>query len=156
MISQYVQIYRVKKKKKKKKKKNRMSRVLWCEILAGPLLPEPFWDSQVRSHFDFLKVAALYRLYRRRVRPLNPPMILEPASTYAYRKRVGTKHDQLQTIRIPDSRIKDVLSVRVPPAELNISAFPQVQAPQLGNQRPWYAQPRLCDWAYKRSRATYR
>ena len=24
------------------------------------------------------------------------------------------------------------------------------------NQRPWYVQPRLCDWAYKRSRATYR
>ena len=29
-------------------------------------------------------------------------------------------------------------------------------APRLGNQRPWYIQPRLCDWAYKRSRATYR
>ena len=29
-------------------------------------------------------------------------------------------------------------------------------APRLGNQRPWYVQPRLCDWAYKRSRATYR
>ena len=28
-------------------------------------------------------------------------------------------------------------------------------APRLGNQRPWYVQPRLCDWAYKRSRATY-
>ena len=28
--------------------------------------------------------------------------------------------------------------------------------PRLGNQRPWYVQPRLCDWAYKRSRATYR
>ena len=28
--------------------------------------------------------------------------------------------------------------------------------PQLGNQRPWYVQPRLCDWAYKISRATYR
>ena len=21
-------------------------------------------------------------------------------------------------------------------------------APRLGNQRPWYVQPRLCDWAY--------
>ena len=29
-------------------------------------------------------------------------------------------------------------------------------APRLGNQRPWYVQPRLCDWAYKRSRATCR
>ena len=29
-------------------------------------------------------------------------------------------------------------------------------APRLGNQRPWYVQPRLCDWAYKRSCATYR
>ena len=29
-------------------------------------------------------------------------------------------------------------------------------AARLGNQRPWYVQPRLCDWAYKRSRATYR
>ena len=29
-------------------------------------------------------------------------------------------------------------------------------APRLGNQRPWYVQPRLCDWAYRRSRATYR
>ena len=29
-------------------------------------------------------------------------------------------------------------------------------APRLGNQRPWYVQPCLCDWAYKRSRATYR
>ena len=29
-------------------------------------------------------------------------------------------------------------------------------APRLGNQRPWYVQPRLCDWAYERSRATYR
>ena len=29
-------------------------------------------------------------------------------------------------------------------------------APRLGNQRPWYVQPRLRDWAYKRSRATYR
>ena len=29
-------------------------------------------------------------------------------------------------------------------------------APRLGNKRPWYVQPRLCDWAYKRSRATYR
>ena len=29
-------------------------------------------------------------------------------------------------------------------------------APRLGNQRPWYIQPRLCDWAYKRSCATYR
>ena len=29
-------------------------------------------------------------------------------------------------------------------------------APRLGNQRPWCVQPRLCDWAYKRSRATYR
>ena len=28
-------------------------------------------------------------------------------------------------------------------------------APRLGNQRPWYVQPCLCDWAYKRSRATY-
>ena len=28
-------------------------------------------------------------------------------------------------------------------------------APQLGNQRSWYVQPCLCDWAYKRSRATY-
>ena len=33
--------------------------------------------------------------------------------------------------------------------------FPS-SAPRLGNQRPWYVQPRLCDWAYKRSRATYR
>ena len=31
--------------------------------------------------------------------------------------------------------------------------FP-TSAPRLGNQRPWYVQPRLCDWAYKRSRAT--
>ena len=29
-------------------------------------------------------------------------------------------------------------------------------APRLGNQRPWYVQPHLGDWAYKRSRATYR
>ena len=29
-------------------------------------------------------------------------------------------------------------------------------APRLGNQRPWYVQPRLCDWAYTGSRATYR
>ena len=29
-------------------------------------------------------------------------------------------------------------------------------APRLGNQRPWYVQPHLCDWTYKRSRATYR
>ena len=29
-------------------------------------------------------------------------------------------------------------------------------APRLGNQRPWYVQPRLCDWAYERYRATYR
>ena len=29
-------------------------------------------------------------------------------------------------------------------------------APRLGNQRPWYVQPRLCDWAYKRYRVTYR
>ena len=29
-------------------------------------------------------------------------------------------------------------------------------APRLGNQRPWYVQPRLCDWTYKRSRVTYR
>ena len=27
-------------------------------------------------------------------------------------------------------------------------------APRLGNQRPWYVQPCLCDWAYKRSHAT--
>ena len=27
-------------------------------------------------------------------------------------------------------------------------------APRLGNQRPWYGQPRLYDWAYERSRAT--
>ena len=33
-------------------------------------------------------------------------------------------------------------------------SFPP-SAPRLGNQRPWYVQPRLCDWAYKRSRATY-
>ena len=33
--------------------------------------------------------------------------------------------------------------------------FPS-SAPRLGNQRPWYVQPHLCDWAYKRSRATYR
>ena len=26
----------------------------------------------------------------------------------------------------------------------------------LGNQRSWYVQPCLCDWAYKRSHATYR
>ena len=25
-----------------------------------------------------------------------------------------------------------------------------------GNKRPWYVQPCMCDWAYKRSRATYR
>ena len=29
-------------------------------------------------------------------------------------------------------------------------------APRLGNQRPWYVQPCLCDSAYKRSCATYR
>ena len=29
-------------------------------------------------------------------------------------------------------------------------------APRLGNQRPWYVQPCLYDWACKRSRATYR
>ena len=29
-------------------------------------------------------------------------------------------------------------------------------APWLGNQRPWFVQPCLCNWAYKRSRATYR
>ena len=29
-------------------------------------------------------------------------------------------------------------------------------APRLGNQRPWYVQPCLCDWTYKRSRGTYR
>ena len=29
-------------------------------------------------------------------------------------------------------------------------------APRLGNQRPWYVQPCLCDWTYKRARATYR
>ena len=23
-------------------------------------------------------------------------------------------------------------------------------APRLGNQRPWYVQPRLCDWAYEK------
>ena len=33
--------------------------------------------------------------------------------------------------------------------------FPS-SAPRLGNQRPWYVQPRLCDLAYKKSRATYR
>ena len=27
---------------------------------------------------------------------------------------------------------------------------------RLGNQRPWYVQPCLCDWTYKRSHATYR
>ena len=27
---------------------------------------------------------------------------------------------------------------------------------RLGYQRPCYVQPRLCDWAYTRSRATYR
>ena len=47
----------------------------------------------------------------------------------------------------------DVLTVRVL-AGLNISVPPS--APRLGNQRPWYVQPCLCDWAYKRSRATYR
>ena len=31
-------------------------------------------------------------------------------------------------------------------------AFP----PSAPHQRPWYVQPRLCDWAYKRSRSTYR
>ena len=31
---------------------------------------------------------------------------------------------------------------------------PHTSAPRLGNQRPWYVQPRLCDWAYKRSLAT--
>ena len=29
-------------------------------------------------------------------------------------------------------------------------------SPNQSNQRPWYVQPRLCDWAYKRPRATYR
>ena len=29
-------------------------------------------------------------------------------------------------------------------------------APRLNNQRPWYVQPCVCEWAYKRSRATYR
>ena len=29
-------------------------------------------------------------------------------------------------------------------------------APRLGNQRPWHVQPCLCEWAYKRSRASYR
>ena len=33
------------------------------------------------------------------------------------------------------------------------SGFPP-SAPRLGNQRHWYVQPRLCDWAYKRSRPT--
>ena len=33
---------------------------------------------------------------------------------------------------------------------------PPPSAQRLGNQRPWYVQPSLCDWAYKRSRATYR
>ena len=48
-----------------------------------------------------------------------------------------------------------MLSVRVPPVELNISAFPPVL-------RNWVikglgmSSRRLCDWAYKRSRATYR
>ena len=28
--------------------------------------------------------------------------------------------------------------------------FPS-SVPRLGNQRPWYVQPRLCDWAYQRS-----
>ena len=45
----------------------------------------------------------------------------------------------------PQVRMERV-RVRVPPAELNISAF---------SQSFWYVQPRLCDWAYKRSRATY-
>ena len=31
-----------------------------------------------------------------------------------------------------------------------------LSAPWLGNQRPWYVQLCLCDWAYKISRATYR
>ena len=39
-----------------------------------------------------------------------------------------------------------MLSVRVL-AGLNISVFPS--APRLGNQKPWYVQPCLCDWAYK-------
>ena len=34
--------------------------------------------------------------------------------------------------------------------------FGSPHVPQLANQRPWYVQPRLCDWAYKRSHATYR
>ena len=34
-------------------------------------------------------------------------------------------------------------------------SFPPT-ALRLGNQRPWYVQPRLCDWAYERSHATYR
>ena len=35
-----------------------------------------------------------------------------------------------------------MLSVRVPPAELNISA-PPPSTPRLGNQRPWYVRSRL-------------
>ena len=49
-----------------------------------------------------------------------------------------------------------VLSVRVPPAELNISPFPPVFHDCVIKGLAWYVQPRLCDWAYKRSRATYR
>ena len=37
----------------------------------------------------------------------------------------------------------------------NISV-PPPRAPRLGNQWPWYVQLCLCDWAYKRSCATYR
>ena len=44
----------------------------------------------------------------------------------------------------------------VPGVRADDLASPAPSAPRLGNQRPWYVQPRLCDWAYKRSRATYR
>ena len=46
------------------------------------------------------------------------------------------------------------LWVRIPPGTISIFDFPP-SASRLGNQRPWYVQPRLCDGAYKRSRATY-
>ena len=47
------------------------------------------------------------------------------------------------------------LTVEVRVGTVSFFDFPP-SAPRLGNQRPWYVQPRLCDWAYKRSRATYR
>ena len=115
-------------------------------LLYSHIIPH-FWG--VRPHGDGLLVAVLFFTdYPPPQLGEDPPPCWGPGVMWS---SGGTGVAQLVARSTPDRCVVG----SSPTCGTEHFGYPP-SAPRLGNQRHWHVQPRLCDWAYKRSRATYR